>query len=206
MTGSGGKTLSGPQSGIIVWNNRNFSEKIYNTIFPTLTGSHQINRVFALAIALLENREFGKIFLNKVVENAKYLANELYDMGLDVLGKDRGFTQTHQVLINVSQIGGGKKIAKKLEKANIIVNKMLVPSDLDNEEATPSGIRLGLCELTRKGVLKEDIKKIANFMRAVIFGDKNISDIKEEVKKISKKYIIHSTKEFQYKQKRQRKP
>ncbi len=189
MTGSGGKTFSGPQSGLIFWNNPTFSEAITHTIFPVLTGSHQINRVYALIISTLELMEFGRAYLSNVVENARYLARQLCTAGLKVLGKEKGYTQTHQLLIDVSRFGDGIEIARKLEKANIIVNKMLIPDDSDTQDAVPHGIRLGLCEVTRRGMRFQQMEQIADFITdAILKDEEGIETLKQEVVKFLKPY------------------
>lgn len=182
ITGSGGKTFSGPQSGLILWNNPTFSEPVTHTIFPVLTGSHQINRVYALIVSALELMEFGQTYLSNVVKNAKYLAKQLCTAGLKVLGKEKGYTQTHQLLIDVSKFGNGIEIARKLEKANIIVNKMLIPADSDTQDAVPHGIRLGLCEVTRRGMGFQQMEQIADFITDTILkDDSRINNIKKDV-------------------------
>src|SRR5215470_4337057 len=130
LTGSGGKTFSGPQSGIIVWNDEQLTQPIVNTIFPVLTGSHQINRVAALAVATAELLEYGPDYMRQTVANAQALAAALADEGFDVFASQHGYTQTHQILVDVRAVAPGIEVARSLERANIIVNKMLLPSDV----------------------------------------------------------------------------
>src|SRR5512135_492132 len=63
MTGSAGKTFSGPQSGIIVWDDPGLTHSLTHTIFPVLAATHQVNRVAALAVAAAEMIEFGKTYM-----------------------------------------------------------------------------------------------------------------------------------------------
>jgi glycine hydroxymethyltransferase len=107
LTGSGGKTFSGPQSGIIGWNDERLSQPIVETIFPVLTGSHQLNRVAAVAVAAAEMRTYGEEYMGRVVANAQALARALHERGMPVVAAHLGFTQTHQVLVDVRQWGGG---------------------------------------------------------------------------------------------------
>jgi len=65
MTGSAGKTFSGPQSGIIVWDDPSLTSPITKSIFPTLVATHQVNRVAALAYSTAEMLEFGKHIWDK---------------------------------------------------------------------------------------------------------------------------------------------
>jgi glycine hydroxymethyltransferase len=164
LSGSGGKTFSGPQSGIIAWNDERLSRPVVETIFPVLTGSHQLNRVAALAVAAAEMSAFGSAYMSRVVANAQALAGALHRRGLPVAAEHRGYTQTHQVLVDVRQWGGGLAVAQQLERANIMVNKMLLPG----EEDDPGGIRIGTTEVTRFGMTPADMVTIAGFVHRVI--------------------------------------
>jgi glycine hydroxymethyltransferase len=73
MTGSAGKTFSGPQSGIIVWDDPALTEPITHAIFPVLAATHQVNRVVALAASAAEMLAYGKEYLAQIVRNAQAL-------------------------------------------------------------------------------------------------------------------------------------
>jgi glycine hydroxymethyltransferase len=86
MTGSAGKTFSGPQSGIIVWDDPSLTQSITHAIFPVLAATHQVNRVAALAVAAAEMIEFGQIYMAQIVRNAQALGAALEKRGIPVLG------------------------------------------------------------------------------------------------------------------------
>ena len=113
--------------------------------------------------------------------------NELYNKGFDVCGKKLGFTQTHQIVIDVSKIGGGDLRSNRLEKNNIIVNKNLLPSDEINSKTlqNPSGLRISTHALTRLGMKKSDMKYIAELFREVLLKNK---DVKKEVIEFRKNF------------------
>jgi len=190
LTGSGGKTFSGPQSGMIMWNDPNLTKNIVYNIFPVFTGSHQINRVFALAVSCLEMSEYGAAYMKAVTKNAKMLAFELDNLGLDVFGRNKGFTDTHQILVNVNKYGSGHEISEKLASANIMVNKMLTPYDKDTADAVPTGIRIGTSEITRYGISMEDLKSIAHLLYDAIHADseKCIRMVKREIISLKERY------------------
>ncbi|HWL87630.1 MAG TPA: hypothetical protein VNO21_17620 [Polyangiaceae bacterium] len=178
ITGSGGKTFSGPQSGLIMWNDEKLRDRITETIFPVLTGSHQLNRVAALAVASLEMREFGARYMQQVVTNARALASALYVRGLQVVGAHRGFTDTHQVLVDVRAHGGGLAVSQALEQANIMVNKMLLPGEADE----PGGVRLGTVEVTRLGMGDGEMTAIADLIHRVLVRHDDARKIADEVR------------------------
>ncbi len=125
MTGSAGKTFSGPQSGIIVWDDPAFTAPITHAIFPVLAATHQVNRVAALAASAAEMLAFGQVYMAQIVRNAQALGASLSRRGIPVLGAHKGYTTTHQVIADVRQFGGGLHVAQHLARANIIANKNL---------------------------------------------------------------------------------
>ena len=173
MTGSAGKTFSGPQSGIIVWDDPALTEPITTAIFPTLAATHQVNRVAALAASAAEMLAFGEVYMRRIVENAQALGEALHRRGIPMLGAHKGYTATHQVIANVRQVGGGLGVAHKLAAANIITNKNLIPSDRPEDWDNPSGLRLGTTEVTRLGMGQAQMGTIADFIaRILVNGEK----------------------------------
>ncbi|MEM5782403.1 MAG: serine hydroxymethyltransferase, partial [Candidatus Aenigmatarchaeota archaeon] len=185
------KTFQGPQGGIII-GNKNLSEddwkKIQKAIFPGIISNHHIHRIPSLAITALEMNEFGKDYARQVIKNAKTLGKALYDLGFDVLCPEKDFTESHQIIVNVKEFGGGKIVANILEENNIICNKMALPNDAPQDATkNPSGIRLGSQELTRIGMKENEMEEIAEFFKKAIIEKKNIKDKVEEFRKEFKK-------------------
>ncbi|HEX5807733.1 MAG TPA: serine hydroxymethyltransferase [Anaerolineales bacterium] len=168
LTGSAGKTFSGPQSGMILWNDPDLTQPIADTIFPVLAATHQVNRVAALAVAAAEMIEFGKFYMAQIVKNAQALGKALDERGIPVLGAQRGYTRSHQVIARVREFGGGLEVAHRLAAANIITNKNLVPEDKPEDWDRPSGLRMGTIEVTRLGMNEQDMETIADFIRRVL--------------------------------------
>ena len=181
LTGSSGKTLSGPQGGVIAWNDDELTPVITQRIFPTLTGSHQVNRVAALAVTCAELLEYGPAYMGDTVENARALATALHERGFEVLGAGRGFTATHQILVDVRPFGTGYQVAAHLQEANIIVNRMLLPCDRDDDDAEPSGIRLGTVEVTRLGMGPDEMRTIATWMSRLLMERESPQAVRDEV-------------------------
>jgi len=168
LTGSAGKTFSGPQSGIILWNDPELTRPITEAIFPVLVATHQVNRVAALAVAAAEFLEFGRTYMAQIVKNSQALARALEQRGIPVLGARRGYTRTHQVIANVKALGGGLEAAGRLAEASIITNKNLVPEDKPADWDRPSGLRIGTIEITRLGLMEDDMPAIADFFERIL--------------------------------------
>ena len=168
MTGSAGKTFSGPQSGIIVWDNAEFTEPITHAIFPVLAATHQVNRVAALAASAAEMLAFGQVYMAQIVRNAQALGAALDRRGIPVLGVHKGYTTTHQVTADVRQFGGGLQVAQHLARANIITNKNLIPADRPEDWDHPGGLRMGTIEITRLGMREGEMEIIADFIARML--------------------------------------
>jgi glycine hydroxymethyltransferase len=168
ITGSAGKTFSGPQSGVIVWDDARLTEPITHAIFPVLAATHQVNRVAALAVSAAEMLAFGPVYMAAIVRNAQALGAALQRRGIPVLGAHKGYTRTHQVIADVRRFGGGLAVAQRLAQANIITNKNLIPGDLPADWDLPSGLRMGTIELTRLGMGPAEMEQIAEFMARVL--------------------------------------
>jgi glycine hydroxymethyltransferase len=181
MTGSAGKTFSGPQSGIIVWDDPALAEPITHAIFPVLAATHQVNRVAALAVSAAEMIAFGREYMAAIVRNAQELGDALYRRGIPVLGAHKGYTRTHQVIADVRQFDGGLDVATRLARANIITNKNLIPADRAEDWDRPGGLRMGTIEVTRLGMGPEEMETIADLMARVLVERQKPEDVGREV-------------------------
>jgi len=181
MTGSAGKTFSGPQSGIIAWNDPDITRPIAHAVFPTLAATHQVNRVAALAAAAAEFLAFGREYTAQIVANAQALGRALSERGIAVLGAHKGFTRTHQVIADVRSYGGGFAVAQRLAEANIITNKNLLPDDTPENWDRPGGLRIGSTEVTRYGMKEREMEAIADLMVDVITGRRSPESVRPQV-------------------------
>ena len=189
ITMSTHKTLFGPQGGLVLAFEKN-AEVIKKAMFPGLTSSHHIHHMAGKAVAFAEALEFGKDFATQTIKNAKALAEELNNLGFKVLGEKKGFTQSHQTVVNVLDYGDGGKIEADLEKANIIVNRQLVPGDLKAKRhyMHPGGIRLGSSEVTRLGMKESDMQQIASLIKNVVIDNKDAKEVASQVLELRKNF------------------
>ncbi len=181
LTGSAGKTFSGPQSGMILWNDPALTVPLTDSIFPVLVATHQVNRVAALAVSAAEMIEFGEAYMAQIVKNAKALAKALDQRGIPILGGSRGYTETHQVIADARKFGGGMPAAEKLALASIITNKNMIPGDLPENWDHPSGLRIGTIEITRLGLMESDMEPIAGFFERILIDGEEPPSVRRDV-------------------------
>ncbi|KAF6243532.1 serine hydroxymethyltransferase [Nitrosopumilus sp. b1] len=189
MTMSTHKTLFGPQGGLVLGSEKH-GDAIKKATFPGLTSSHHIHHMAAKAITFAEALEFGKDYAKDVIKNAKILAESLSGFGFKVLGESRGFTKSHQIAVNVLDYSDGGEVEANLEKANIIVNRQLIPGDIKagRNYFHPGGIRLGVSEITRLGMKGSEMKEIASFIKQVVIDKKDPKKILPKVKSLRKDF------------------
>ena len=181
ITTSTHKTFSGPQGGMILGNvGEETQKKIQAAVFPQFSSNHHLHRLPALYGALREMQSFGKDYAVQIVGNAQALAGALCDLGFNVLAKEKGFTRSHQVLIDCGAPGAGGEAAVLLERANIILNKNIIPGDGTNPK-NPRGIRIGVQEMTKFGMKEDEMKQIAGFIKRVVLDKENPETVGKEV-------------------------
>ncbi|MEB2793659.1 MAG: serine hydroxymethyltransferase [Caldisphaeraceae archaeon] len=188
MNASTHKTFPGPQGGVIAFKDRAIYKGVGKTIFPWFVSNHHLHRLPATAVTAIEMTEFGEEYARQIVKNAKKLAESLAERGFRVIGEHLGYTMSHQVLVDVSSLGGGAKVAKMLEESNIILNKNLLPEDPPEAVQNPSGLRIGVQEMTRFGMKEEEMNYIAELMERVVIKGEEPSKVREEVKQFRQSY------------------
>jgi len=189
VTFSTHKSFPGPQGGAVLYNNsleEKTRKKLKEATFPRLMSSHHLHHVVGKAIAAAEMLEYGEDYAKQIVKNSKTLAAALYGEGIEVLGKKNGFTRSHQVLLDVRNNGGGRKIAEDLEKANVITSKQMLPWDKDVDN--PSGIRTGAQELTRIGMKEKEMDQVAELMARVIVKKENPEHVRLDTVALKRKF------------------
>jgi len=192
MTGSSHKTFPGPQGGFILSSSEDekFQRKLNNAVFPGTCSSYHLHHVAGKVVALSEFIEYGEELSQNTVANAQAFAAALAAEGFDVLAESRGYTASHQVLTRHGDLdsGAGAKAADLLEQAGIITNMNMLPGD--TKAMSPSGLRLGVQELTRVGMGKDEMLDVARFYARVLLENEDPSKVKVDVRDFKSDYHI----------------
>jgi glycine hydroxymethyltransferase len=186
MTASTHKTYFGSQRGIILSNmDEEYWRKIDRGAFPGSSSNHHLDTLAQMAIATYEMMEFGEQYAEDTIKNARALAAALDSYGFDVQGKEFGYTDSHQVAVNVKEFRGGERVSKMLELNDIILNMNMLPHEPLRNHDRPEGIRIGVQEMTRFGMGKKAMGRIAELIKECIIDKK---PVKEEVNRFRAKY------------------
>ena len=182
ISGSTYKSLGGPPGGFIVGNGQALFKKVKRAVYPGLTTCAHYNRIGALAVTCLGLMKHGKKYAGQIVRNSRALGAALDRNGVRIVGKDRGFSDTHQVLVSLEgQKATAPEIGRKLADANIITSPQLLPNEPREHVRNPKGIRLGTQELTRLGMKEPEMDKVAGFMAAVMVENQNPWEVASQV-------------------------
>jgi glycine hydroxymethyltransferase len=184
MTGSSHKTFPGPQGGFVLSDSddEKFHKKLNSSIFPGTCSSYHLHHVAGKVVALAEFEAFGTEYARDIVANAKSLGAALAAEGFDVLAEERGYTASHQVLTRHGgpDSGAGRRAAATLEDAGIITNMNMLPGDT-KAMSGPSGLRLGVPELTRVGMGADEMQDVARFFARALISEGEIATVKRDV-------------------------
>ena len=184
MTGSSHKTFPGPQGGFLLSDSEDTTlhKRLNNSIFPGVCSSYHLHHVAGKAVALAEFEQFGADYANDIVKNAKALGAALSSEGFDVIAEERGFTESHQVLTRHGgpDSGSGMRAAQTLEDCGIITNMNMLPGDT-KAMSGPSGLRLGVPELTRVGMGVDEMQDVARFFARALINKEDTSTVRSEV-------------------------
>ena len=166
-----------------------FQRKLNNSIFPGTCSSYHLHHVAGKAVALAEFEAFGADYARDIISNAKALGAALAAEGFDVIAEDRGYTASHQILTRHGGIdsGAGFRAAVILEDAGIITNMNMLPGDT-KAMTGPSGLRLGVPELTRVGMGTDEMQDVAGFFARALIAAEDSASVKMDVTDFKSKY------------------
>jgi glycine hydroxymethyltransferase len=177
LLGSTHKTFFGPQRGVILSNlDEDKWKRVDKLAFPGSLSNHHLFTLPPLLVATYEMMAFGETYAKQVCANAKAFGAALAKNGFDVQLAEFGYTRSHQVAVDVKKQGGGRDCALKLEENDIICNYNLLPHDDPKAVMKPSGLRLGVQEMTHWGMKEAEMAEIARFFKEILIDGKTVKD------------------------------
>lgn len=203
------KTLRGPRGGMILSKGvvsnplkapartlENIPTLIDRAVFPGMQGGPHMHVIAAKAVCFGEAlRPEFKAYASQIIKNAARLASELEKRGFKLV---TGGTSNHLILCDVYQSFGidGNVAETALDKIGLTLNKNAIPDDT-LPPFRPSGIRLGTPAITTRGLVEDDMARVAEWMKQAIDARDDESELKEirlEVEKFAIKYPLPSDK------------
>ncbi len=168
VTSTTHKSLRGPRSGIILWNDEKYTKPLNMAVFPGLQGGPLMHIVAAKAVAFKEALDPSfSTYAHRIVENARALAASLEENGLRIVS---GGTDNHSMLVDLTAKDvTGKDAEKGLDRAWLTCNKNGIPFDTRSPFVT-SGIRLGTPAGTTRGFGPDEFRTIGKLIAEVVEG------------------------------------
>ncbi len=168
VTSTTHKSLRGPRSGIILWNDEKYTKPLNMAVFPGLQGGPLMHIVAAKAVAFKEALDPSfRDYAHRIVENARALAASLEENGLRIVS---GGTDNHSMLVDLTAKNvTGKDAEKGLDRAFLTCNKNGIPYDTRSPFVT-SGIRLGTPAGTTRGFGPEEFRTVGKLIAEVVEG------------------------------------
>lgn len=194
VTSTTHKTLRGPRGGLILCKEE-YAKAIDKSVFPGVQGGPLMHIIAAKAVAFKEalSPDF-KAYAEKIVENAKQLAESLKEHGFKLVSDG---TDNHLILIDVRNLNLTGKVAEHLlDEVGITCNKNSIPYDTESPFVT-SGIRIGTAAVTSRGFDLEAMKEIANIMAISLKNPEDEGKQKEAAERIealTKKFALYPNK------------
>ncbi len=207
VTSTTHKTLRGPRGGIILMkkdfenpfglkdmkgNTRMMSNLLDMAVFPGTQGGPLEHVIAAKAIAFGEilTDEF-EVYAKQVIANAQAMAKAFVEKDYQLIS---GGTDNHLMLIDLRNKNiSGKKAENTLVKADITVNKNMVPYD-DKSAFVTSGIRIGVPAITTRGMKESDMQFVVNVIDNTLMNADNevvIESIRKEVNEFMKSFPLY---------------
>src|SRR5579864_821869 len=185
------KTLRGPRGGVILMK-AEFEKQINSAIFPGIQGGPLMHVIAGKAVAFKEalSPEF-KAYQQKVVENARVLAETLVKRGLRIVS---GRTESHVMLVDLrAKKITGKAAEAALGAAHITVNKNAIPNDPEKPFVT-SGVRLGSPAMTTRGFGPKEAEQVGNLIADVLDNPEDaatIERVRAQVAELTKRFPVY---------------
>ncbi|MGA7202967.1 MAG: serine hydroxymethyltransferase [Candidatus Cybelea sp.] len=184
------KTLRGPRGGFVLCT-QTWAAPLDKSVFPGIQGGPLMHTIAAKAVAFGEAlRPDFKTYQERVVENARVMAEEFMRAGLRLVG---GGTDTHLMLVDVSVRGlTGKAVEAYLDEINVTVNKNAIPFDTQ-KPMVASGIRIGTPAITTRGFGAQDCREVARIICDAL-GDieerREIARLGGRVRELTSRYDV----------------
>ncbi|MBY6199949.1 aminotransferase class I/II-fold pyridoxal phosphate-dependent enzyme [Maritalea mobilis] len=189
MTMSTYKSLGGPAGGLIVSNDAEIAKALDTIAFPGMTANFDAAKTAALAVTMLDWRDFGAAYAAEMIAMSQALAAALDAKGVPVFKGDEGFTKSHQFAVLAAPYGGGQAASKKLRKAGFLACGIGLPED--PVEGDMNGLRIGTPELVRWGMTASDADRLADLIARGLAGEAILPEVSDWRQSFDRVHFVH---------------
>lgn len=175
MTMSTYKSLGGPAGGLIVSNDAEIAQSLDAIAFPGMTANFDAAKSAALAVTMLDWRDYGVDYAREMIAMSRALAASLDDLGVPVFSGHDGFTNSHQFAVQAARFGGGQSASKLLRKVGFLACGIGLP--VAEIAGDMNGLRIGTPELVRWGMTQADAERLSSLIVRGLNGEDILSEV-----------------------------
>ncbi len=172
------KLMGGPIGGLVLTNNEEMAKKMLALTHPAFIQTRDQNKYAAAAWSLSELAHFGPAYAKQIQANSRALAGALDECGFKVVGREKGYSKTHQVIVNVRELGP-RAIEARFNESNILLPTTVLWDDPPNGR---SGLRISVQEITRQGMNETEMSGVADLIKRSADGEA-LDKMRDEVEK-----------------------
>lgn len=161
------KLMGGPIGGLVLTNNEEMAKRMLALTHPAFIQTRDQNKYAAAAWSLSELAHFGPAYAKQIQANSRALAGALDERGFKVVGREKGYTKTHQVIVNVRDLIP-RAIEARFNESNILLPTTVLWDDPPNGRG---GLRISVQEATRQGMKETDMSGVADLIKRSADGE-----------------------------------
>ncbi len=189
MTMSTYKSLGGPAGGLIVTNDAEMAKALDAIAFPGMTANFDAAKSAALAVTMLDWRDFGTGYAAEMIAMSRALAAALDAKGVPVFPGGEGFTNSHQFAVQAKAYGGGQTASKLLRQGGFLACGIGLPAA--EVAGDMNGLRFGTPELVRWGMTASDAEPLASLIVRGLAGEQILAEVSDWRRSFATLHFMH---------------
>ena len=176
LIGNTHKTFPGPQKGMLIFKNAEDGRKISQMMLNSIVSNQHTHHAISLYITVLEMEYYGQLYASQIIKNSNALFIALSEYGFKMISRPNELPTSHMIAIKGGFLSSNHHACAALQECNISTNSKRI-FNIDT-------LRLGVQEITRRGMKEEDMKKIAYFFKEIVLnGNMSMSKTASEFNK-----------------------
>ncbi|WP_109310922.1 serine hydroxymethyltransferase [Ruegeria sp. AU67] len=189
MTMSTYKSLGGPAGGLIVSNDPAIAQALDAIAFPGMTANFDAAKTAALAVTMLDWKDFGAAYAKEMIAMSQALAVALDAQDVPVFSGAQGLTNSHQFAVLAEPFGGGQAASRILRQNGFLACGIGLP--LAPVEGDMNGLRIGTPELVRWGLTSADAEHLAALIKRGLRNEQVGVDVASWRRELRKLCFVH---------------
>ena len=190
LIGNTHKTLPGPQKGMLIFKNAEIGRKVSQAMLHSVVSNQHTHHAIALYITILEMEHYGQSYASQIIKNSNTLFKALSDLGFKMVSRSNELPISHMLAIKGDFLESNHHACASLHECNISTNSKKI-FNFDT-------LRLGVQEITRRGMKEKEIKQIAFFFKEIVLNGnmsiaKTVQEFNKEFNRVEYSFDDHMT-------------